>query len=153
MPRLLMYSSEIEQEILQNEGCLVQCLRDIQTVAQTRNFALMVNGVLVVDNGRFLQILEGPHEAIEKLLALIMRDSRHRDIQILIDQPVPTASFTSWNMEVLILNGKDAIPIDELKKFRDSYLLNEKPNGRELGRWVRRLMTHPEIRFSGKNNV
>ncbi|WP_390590978.1 BLUF domain-containing protein [Simiduia litorea] len=150
MPRLLMYSSEINHRLLDVEDSLFECLSDIQKKSQVCNIVLGVNGVLVVDSGRFVQILEGEHDEIEYLLKKIMSDPRHDNLQILIDEPVRSASFTSWNMEVFILDDQESIPVTVLENFRDAYLRNEKPNGRELGQWVKRLMTHPDIRFSNK---
>lgn len=144
-----MYSSEINQQLLVKDTGLFQMLSGIQKVAQSRNSALGVNGVLVVDNGRFVQILEGEHSAVEQLFVSISGDPRHLNFQILIDQPVRSASFSAWNMDVFVFDDKHSMPAQELRNFIDSYLRNEKPNGRELGAWVKRLMTRPEIRFSG----
>src|SRR6476620_3348194 len=52
-------------------------LRDIVDTATSRNAALGVTGVLCFSGDHFLQLLEGPVIALEKLMTSIRGDDRH----------------------------------------------------------------------------
>jgi hypothetical protein len=53
-------------------------LLDIVRVADVRNAAEGVSGLLAYDAYGFYQVLEGPFDALTKLRASILRDQRHR---------------------------------------------------------------------------
>lgn len=53
-------------------------LLDIVRVADRRNAAEGVSGLLAYDAYGFYQLLEGPFDAVTKLRASILRDRRHR---------------------------------------------------------------------------
>lgn len=73
------------------------CL-DILRAALRRNEALGVTGCLHLQNGMFLQLIEGPTPAIETLIQHIRRDSRHIDLQVLLDRPAAYRLFPDWHM-------------------------------------------------------
>lgn len=149
MPRLLMYTSDacslMERDPLQ----MAAGLADIERTAKRRNIELGVCGVLIVDQGHFIQILEGSTKAIDALMDSICADNRHKNINILMDESIAAKSFVDWNMDVFLLDGHPELQGDELDHFRDVYLANETPNGIELSRWIKRLIAHPDIRFRG----
>ncbi len=66
---------------------------------EARGFNLMngVMGLLTYDPRGFLQAIEGPAEAIDDVIARIVRDSRHRDMQILSEGPVATPMFGTFH--------------------------------------------------------
>ena len=73
-------------------------LADILTVARERNAAADVTGVLIVTDGLFLQVLEGPHAAVTALLAKISLDPRHRDVTVFHAAEQPAQAFPEWRM-------------------------------------------------------
>ena len=152
MPRLLVYSSDVCPLMENDPQQLAAGLADIERTAKRRNAELGITGVLIVDQGHFVQILEGSTAAIDNVMASIWEDQRHRNISVLIDEPIANKTFNDWNMDVFLLDDHEVLPDEELRHFRDAYLANERPQGREISRWVKRLITHPEIRFEGDQN-
>jgi hypothetical protein len=66
--------------------------------AQRRNRAEGVTGILVYDQGRFFQWLEGPPEALSRLWHSIIRDRRHADIEVLRETASTKRFFKAWHM-------------------------------------------------------
>lgn len=58
-----------------------------------------VTGFLVAKGNDFLQLVEGPTDRLEELLTVLKRDRRHRDIHILLRDPIHTRNFPSWKMQ------------------------------------------------------
>lgn len=73
-------------------------LKQMVARAQQRNRSLGVTGMLLYDDGRFLQTLEGPPEALEVVWASILRDHRHSDIEILTEHMVSSRLFSNWDL-------------------------------------------------------
>lgn len=81
--------------------------RDVESivaVAQERNAPLGVTGVLLAYGEVFMQILEGPPEAVASTFARIERDPRHRDVVVLRRDEVARALFGGWSMRLLELD-------------------------------------------------
>ncbi|GGD38260.1 BLUF domain-containing protein [Aureimonas glaciei] len=70
-----------------------------------------ITGVLAVDGGRVMQILEGPGETVDGLYENICRDSRHVGVVILDRNDVAGRHFAEWSMvrrsmaEMLIMSA------------------------------------------------
>lgn len=62
------------------------------------NEKLGITGVLLYDNGLFLQFLEGEEQAVRDLLNRIERDRRHSRLTVVVESPVPTRHFPGWHM-------------------------------------------------------
>ena len=78
--------------------------RDIQAileVARSRNAKLGVTGALFCDGAYFVQLLEGPAEAVEAVFASIHADPRHTDIRVMERGPAETRWFASWHMAMV----------------------------------------------------
>ncbi len=57
-----------------------------------------ISGVLLHDRGNFLQVLEGPSEAVDNLLVTLKRDDRHEEVDVLSDILVSERLFPDWQM-------------------------------------------------------
>ncbi|MEM9169175.1 MAG: BLUF domain-containing protein [Pseudomonadota bacterium] len=68
--------------------------------AQRRNRACDVTGVLYHENGKFLQWLEGPEDAVDRLFRTIMADDRHTDIQVVTRERAAHRLFSDWSMRL-----------------------------------------------------
>jgi hypothetical protein len=73
-------------------------LTDILKKASVRNSAQQVTGVLLACNGRFLQVLEGPKDAVHQIYGAICTDSRHQDLRILQSRPIAARQFADWSL-------------------------------------------------------
>ncbi len=75
-----------------------QNLKNILQDARAFNALDHISGVLLHDHGHFLQLLEGPPDAIEDLLAKLSKDTRHEQLEILLDTPASNRLFPDWRM-------------------------------------------------------
>lgn len=66
--------------------------------ARARNRSLDVTGMLLFENGYFLQTLEGPPDKLDLLWSSIKRDARHDHIEVLSEHIVPARLFSNWNL-------------------------------------------------------
>lgn len=82
-------------------------LEQLVAQARRRNHSLGVTGMLLYENGRFLQTLEGPPAGLSAVWASIRRDQRHRDIEVLTEHMVSSRLFSDWD---LLLYSRDASP-------------------------------------------
>ncbi|WP_428490512.1 BLUF domain-containing protein [Rhodopila sp.] len=75
--------------------------------AQTRNRAESITGLVLYDDSRFFQWLEGPRDSLARVMRSILNDVRHTDIEILYDQPIADRCFGDWNMQLATLGGRN----------------------------------------------
>ena len=73
-------------------------LADILQQSRHNNAIDGVTGLLYSDGKRFLQVLEGPDEAVAPTFERIRADPRHRAIVILSDRQVEEREFGTWSM-------------------------------------------------------
>lgn len=66
--------------------------------ARAKNGRDGITGALLYRGGRFAQIIEGPEEAVRAKLATIGADERHRNMQVMRDQPIRERQFPQWTM-------------------------------------------------------
>ncbi|MBT8153742.1 BLUF domain-containing protein [Epibacterium ulvae] len=88
--------------------------------AQARNAKAGLTGMLVLLQSRFLQVLEGPENALAQCYGRIQQDKRHSHMQLLQSTPITQRAFPDWKMslfhpEQLPEQAKDAaLSIDAL---------------------------------------
>jgi methanogenic corrinoid protein MtbC1 len=82
-------------------------LEQLVAQARSRNRSLGVTGMLLYENGRFLQTLEGPPASLRKVWDSIRRDPRHGEIEVLSDHMISSRLFSDWD---LLLYSRDARP-------------------------------------------
>ena len=80
-------------------------LAEILRVARRRNQERDITGMLLHRNGNFLQVLEGPRERVEALIAKINQDPRHCDLKLLLNVPLLTRAFGTWTMAFEDVSG------------------------------------------------
>lgn len=61
-------------------------------------------GALYYANGVFFQCLEGEESAIDQLMAQLLLDSRHTDLQVLSRLPIRERAFQDWEMKYAMLD-------------------------------------------------
>ncbi|WP_181443476.1 BLUF domain-containing protein [Porphyrobacter sp. YT40] len=71
--------------------------------ARARNRSLDVTGMLLFEDGCFLQTLEGPPKAVASLWSSIERDGRHQHIEVLSEHMTAARLFSGWD---LLLGGR-----------------------------------------------
>jgi hypothetical protein len=75
-------------------------LYELVQAAQSRNAAESITGLMLYDDGRFYQWLEGPAASVGRLMRSIKADRRHTDIEILSDKTSTTRQFGDWKMRL-----------------------------------------------------
>ena len=70
----------------------------ILTVSRRNNARDAVTGFLYADGRRFLQVLEGPAEAVESVFTRISSDERHRAVVTLSRREIEAREFGDWAM-------------------------------------------------------
>ncbi|MGI9175013.1 MAG: BLUF domain-containing protein [Rhodothermales bacterium] len=96
-------------ELFSNEA-LVHLLRQ----CRENNERLSVTGLLLYKDGNFMQLLEGPEEAVDAVIARIGEDPRHRNVIPLIRRPVEERLFPTWamgfkHMDELLETGESGV--------------------------------------------
>lgn len=67
--------------------------------ARARNRAAAITGMLIYDEGRFFQWLEGPSDQLSNLWQTIRKDPRHTGIEVLDDTRSEARMFGQWDLK------------------------------------------------------
>jgi len=73
-------------------------VQHILTVSRRNNARDELSGLLVVGGRRFLQVLEGPSEPLDRAFSRILADGRHFAVVELARHAIEQRSFPEWNM-------------------------------------------------------
>lgn len=73
-------------------------LAGILAAARRNNPQWGITGALICRHDVYLQLIEGPSDAIAKLYARIMIDDRHTDVRLLLEEEMDTRLFPAWSM-------------------------------------------------------
>ena len=76
-------------------------VKDILGASQRNNTRAGITGALCLNNGIFLQQLEGDRTAVNALYHRLLKDSRHKDTVVLDFAQIPHRRFSSWSMGLL----------------------------------------------------
>ena len=90
--RRVVYISQATRAFSQQE------IYTLCTNAAAANARNGITGVLVIAGTCFMQVVEGPESALMALVDRLQRDPRHRNIGIIVDEPIWVRSFAEWNM-------------------------------------------------------
>jgi hypothetical protein len=66
--------------------------------AKQFNETVNITGILLYKDGNFMQVLEGPDEAVLALYQAIQKDRRHSDVTTLLQNPITEREFSQWSM-------------------------------------------------------
>ena len=112
-------------------------LDEILRVSRRNNAVCGVTGLLMFNGKRFLQVLEGPGEAITATYARISADQRHRAPVMLARKVLAQREFGDWAMGYRKNVGPEG---SELHQSIMSRIENTNPNLRaELAAFARQL--------------
>ncbi|MDJ0979538.1 MAG: BLUF domain-containing protein [Erythrobacter sp.] len=91
-------------------------LDELVTRARARNNRHGVTGMLLYENGRYLQTLEGPPTGLDTIWSSIRQDERHAEIEVLTQHLVSGRLFSDWDL--LLYRKLDQAPKSLLEKLR-----------------------------------
>jgi Sensors of blue-light using FAD len=95
-----------------------QQVNDILAQARSFNAAHGITGLLTVCKDEYLQLLDGPAEAVTSLLERIQRDSRHSDVDVLARCPADAPVFAHWSMALVERYEPDRRRANRLQALR-----------------------------------
>lgn len=101
-------------------------LDDIEKKSIAANNDRDVTGLLIVNEDRILQILEGREESVRELFTKIEADSRHTVVKVVCAVEDEVRLLLTWSM---VVRGLSGTPSELLEQFNDVYdeLLNADP--------------------------
>ena len=83
-------------------------LMDLLNTAVERNGREELTGTLVYDRGHFMQWLEGPADALGRVVDSIKFDPRHTDFQVLRARQIEKRAFRDWQMRLAVRKSSPA---------------------------------------------
>ena len=92
--QLLYISSSSDPTIGEN-------LSTILLQSRRNNRVSELTGLLWTDSTRFLQVLEGGHDALQQTFERIQADPRHRALVVLHDRAITERTFGHWSMALI----------------------------------------------------
>jgi acylphosphatase len=95
----IIYTSAAVKDL--NEVMLARILLS----ARKRNASLGITGMLLYDDGSFLQVLEGDKSKVESLLERIAEDPRHCRVMVLLERSIDSRQFQDWSMGFVDMKG------------------------------------------------
>ena len=90
----LLYVSDSRIEAADVQSAVLQ----IVVNAQVKNIELGITGALIFTGEHFAQVLEGPQEAIDTLMAYINADPRHGNLVVVDRSSITRRRFPDWQM-------------------------------------------------------
>lgn len=111
--RQIAYTSVATDELGQDD------LFRIVEKSVSNNMDRGVTGFLVYAGNQFFQLIEGEEVALRGLLRTLQKDTRHSDIQIVLDLPATAARFPRWRMQRVGRTG-DALAQVRTELARDA---------------------------------
>lgn len=73
-------------------------LAGILSVSRRNNPRLGITGALICRQDLYLQLIEGPADAIDALYARICEDDRHANVELLLSEDMGERMFPNWAM-------------------------------------------------------
>ncbi|MCC7049448.1 MAG: BLUF domain-containing protein [Alphaproteobacteria bacterium] len=84
-----------------------QELLELLRHARRNNEAAGITGMLLYRSGNFIQAIEGPAEAVDRLLDRIALDPRHAGMIQVVRQPITRREFAAWSMAFDDISNRD----------------------------------------------
>jgi len=75
-----------------------QQIADILSSSRRNNAADDITGALLFSDTNFAQALEGPRAAVDRLYETLHHDPRHKDLILLLTEPLEARQFPQWSM-------------------------------------------------------
>jgi len=100
-------------------------LEKIEAKSVARNAELDITGILVMDEEKILQILEGDEKAVRALFEKILADPRHEEVRQVAGEIQETRYLSSWSL----VRKQGATAPEGLMK--DFHLLHNRLNDRQ----------------------
>lgn len=110
----LIYTSTVNT--LEHGG--LQNVVESMAYENDRNF---ITGMLLMDNGYFVQLLEGERAAVSQRFIEIAAEPYHRGVEIMVCEPIDARLFSSWEARYVAKRGQSAL---FLKRYQGGETFN-----------------------------
>ena len=107
----------------------------ILKTAVVLNKVHQLTGVLCHGKGFFLQMFEGERSVINQLYGRILRDSRHKDVEMVSMQEISQRKFSHWSMALIDLSDSDPMVMMQHPEF-DPYSASSELLSQQIDEWV-----------------
>ncbi|QIB52772.1 BLUF domain-containing protein [Pseudomonas sp. OIL-1] len=88
-------SGSVAADAIALDGHVAEILR----TSRAANLRDGVVGMLYCRDGCFIQCIEGERRKVHKLYRRLLKDRRHRDLKLLVSEPVDRLAFPEWPMK------------------------------------------------------
>lgn len=102
-------------------GAVDEDLACITAQAKKHNAAYSITGLLFYHQRSFVQFIEGEHIALEGLMDILAKDTRHTRIRRIVDQSVRERGYASWNMDSFNLDKSFRLTPEVLLRLKTEY--------------------------------
>jgi hypothetical protein len=145
----MIYTSEAKTKFSPAE------LQELLLIARRNNDRDAITGMLLYEDGTFLQVLEGENDVVEATYQRIAADKRHHKIMLIARFEVDHRSFHDWEMGFFDASGGKLLQLlgysnflskrsVELENLEDGDKAREVLLNFKLGAWHRHaLPPHP----------
>jgi hypothetical protein len=100
-----------------NEQLSEKALEDLLTSIRKKNEKQDVTGLLLYNDGSFIQVIEGADETIRNLFDVIKQDRRHSNVVKLLEEPIEKRAFPDWSMGYRKLSKKQSSRLPGYSEF------------------------------------
>jgi hypothetical protein len=76
-----------------------------------KNKLLNITGLLLYTGDNFFQVLEGDVSAIHTIFNNIIKDNRHTDVTLIIEEPICKREFDQWSMGFYYISAEQLTEI------------------------------------------
>jgi hypothetical protein len=121
----LVYTSHAKKPFSEPE------LLDLLRQSRDRNKELNISGILLYVQGKFMQVLEGKKDFVEKVYSSIKDDPRHTRVTLILEGNSKKRIFKGWSMGFKKLSNDDfvnASGFTDIDVFFDEHKMKENSN-------------------------
>jgi len=94
-------------------------LKEIVDTSIKNNIRLGITGMMLYNEGNFIQVLEGEEEIVKNRYSIIEQDSRHLGILVLTDGHIENRTFPDWSMGFKIIPASEFSRFDQFKNPKE----------------------------------
>jgi hypothetical protein len=107
----IVYVSFSSDELSENE------LKTLLQEVRTKNEEQQVTGLLLYNDGSFIQVIEGSQQTIRNLFERIRGDHRHTNVVKLLEEPIQKRAFPDWSMGFRKISPEQSSAIPGFSNF------------------------------------
>ena len=94
-----------------------------------------ITGVLCQGDGFFLQVLEGERAIVNQLYARIVRDSRHKEVELVKFEEISQRKYSQWSMALIDLSDTAPMVVMQHPEF-DPYSASSETLEQQIDEWI-----------------